>query len=148
MLMLLGSELSTSYRSFVNCSQVTAMNGRDKGKRKARNLKHPFDPRRRMFRSSTVKPMWEHHDDPALFEPFGCEEHQFEGEQSLETAEYVLSEEEMYVSMITCAPLKKSPNYPAQRQTTHTTSQRTDKLTCASQIGKRFGRSQLAPYSN
>ena len=81
MLMLAGPEPSTSYRSFVNCSQVTPMSVGDKGKRKAQNLKHPFDPRRRMFRSSTVKPMREHHDDPTLFEPLGCEKHQFEGEQ-------------------------------------------------------------------
>ena len=81
MLMLPGSEAFTSYRSFVNCSEVTAVSGRDQGKRKARNLKHPFDPRRRMFRSSTVKPVWEHHNDSALFEPFGCEERQIEREQ-------------------------------------------------------------------
>ena len=81
MLMLAGSELSTSYRSFVNCSQVTAVSGRDQGKRKARNLKHPFDPRRRMFRSSTIKPVREHHDDPALFEPFGCQKASIRGEQ-------------------------------------------------------------------
>lgn len=59
----------------------------------------------------------------------------------------ILSAEEMNVSITTCAPLKKSPNYtkgegqkPKVPSVYHPT--------CASQIGRIVGRSQLTPYSN
>lgn len=79
-------------------------------------LKEAFNPRRRVFRACTIEAVREEHNETTLFQPLRYENRNTDGSMKVATSEACsaqdsLSAEDMNVSMMICAPLKKSPNY-------------------------------------
>lgn len=64
-----------------------------------------------MFRTRTVQPVGKEQYNAALTEPFRYETCMRRSELKVLRVMNSLSEDEMKVSITTCAPLKKSPNY-------------------------------------
>lgn len=64
-----------------------------------------------MFRTRAVQTVRKEQHDTALTKPFRCESFVRRAGPTKSRMLNLLSAEEMKVSIITCAPLKKSPNF-------------------------------------